>query len=178
MMERLRFVSRADAKRFVALYHSHHKAQVGEIFNIGHELDGELTAVCVVGRPVARPLCDGVTWEVTRLAVGPRAPRFTASRLLGAAWRIAKALEIQRLVSYTRIDEDGTCYRVAGWVAVETTKGRPHNIGKARSARWLPGLYEPSTEIIDRVRWEIGPGAAQTRVNLAEAREKWKKRTL
>lgn len=25
-----------------------------------------------------------------------------------------------------------------------------------RKTRWLPGLYLPSTEIVDRVRWERG----------------------
>lgn len=112
-----------------------------------------------MGRPSARLLNDGATWEVTRLCVGPDAPRFAASRLLGAASRAAEACGITRLISYTRLDERGTCYRAAGWHPTAVVKGEPWTHG-AKAVRWLPGLYEPSTEIVDRVRWERGPAAA------------------
>lgn len=71
---------------------------------------------------------------------------------------------VRRLVSYTRTDEAGTCYRAAGWVPVALVKGRLDDGGN-RALRWLPGLRAPSTETIDRVRWEIGPDAATTRVH-------------
>lgn len=73
---------------------------------------------------------------------------------------------IRRLVSYTRADEAGTCYRAAGWVATAVTGPREWTTG-SQAGRWLPGLYVPSTEIVDRVRWEIGPDAATTRVRRA-----------
>lgn len=73
---------------------------------------------------------------------------------------------IRRLISYTRVDEAGTCYRAAGWVAVEIVKGGAWV--NNTSGRWLPGLYVPSTEIVDRVRWEIGPDAATSRVRRGE----------
>ena len=72
----------------------------------------------------------------------------------------------RRCVSYTRADERGTCYRAAGWVATALVDGREHTTGN-RALRWLPGLYAPSTEIVDRVRWEIGPDAASARVRLS-----------
>ncbi|MCZ2441486.1 MAG: hypothetical protein LC119_15130 [Burkholderiales bacterium] len=58
----------------------------------------------------------------------------------------------------------GTCYRAAGWVPVALVKVRLDDGGN-RALRWLPGLRAPSTETIDRVRWEIGPDAATTRVH-------------
>lgn len=157
---------RAEARAFVARHHSHHRAHVGELFAIRGIFKDTTCAVAVVGRPVAPALAEAGAWEVTRLCVGPDAPRFAASTLLGACWRIAQVFGCRRLVSYTRVDEEGTCYRAAGWVAVERVKGRDHDTGN-RAARWLPGLFEPSTETVDRVRWEIGPDAALTRIRRA-----------
>ncbi len=140
----------------VARWHSHHTAHVGETLSLGwwDEPRG-FVAVVVMGRPSARPLCSPTTWEVTRLCVGPDAPRFAASRLLGAASRAAEACGVTRLISYTRADEAGTCYKAAGWHVAARVKGRPWTTGE-KAARWLPGLYEPSTEVVDRLRWERG----------------------
>ena len=146
-------VTRSDARRFVAKHHSHHKSHIGETLAIGGYVSGSLVAVCVMARPVAPALDDGRTWEVTRLCVGPNAPKFAASRLLGAATKAATAIGIRRLVSYTRCDESGTCYKAANWTQAATVKGDSHTHGN-RANRWLPGLYEPSTEIVDRIRWE------------------------
>ena len=155
---RVDLISRKAAREGVREWHSHHKPHVGERYALGG-FDGDaLVAVVVVSRPVAPALAEAGCLEVTRLAVGPDAPHCAASRLLGAAWKIAKVIGCRRMVSYTREDEEGTCYRAAGWVPTAVTKGREHTTGN-RATRWLPGLYEPSTEIVDRVRWEIGPDA-------------------
>ena len=151
-------IDRAPARAFVAAHHSHHMAHVGEKFTLGGFLGHKLVAVSVLARPVAPELQDGETWEVTRLCCGPHAPRYAASRLLGASTRTAVSAGITLLVSYTRVDEPGTCYRAANWRPVAYVNGRPHDTGN-RAARWLPGLYEPSTEIVDRIRWEYGPRA-------------------
>lgn len=161
--------SRKEAQRCVELWHSHHDPHVGELWTSRAVVDDVTVAVVVIGRPVSPELDEQGAWEVTRLAVGPCAPKFTASRCLACAWTVARAYGCRRLVSYTRVDEEGTCYRAAGWVAVATVKGRPHDTGN-RKNRWLPGFYEPSTEVIDRVRWEIGPDAAKTRVDWAKVR--------
>lgn len=123
--------------------------------------------VAVVGRPSAPALQNGVTFEVTRSAtrgddpaakVGGHASS-VASRLLGACWAASRALGVRRLVSYTRFDEAGTSYRAAGWHRVVEVEGREWTGGN-KSLRWLPGLYAPTTEVVDRVRWEIGPDCA------------------
>lgn len=164
---------RSDARRFVAEHHSHHRAHVGEVFAIGL-YDADLLAVVVVGRPVAVSLDDASTLEVTRLCVGPSAPPFAASQLLGRAWRAASAMGCERLVSYTRLDERGTCYRAAGWVPTALVEPRPHDnaAGGNRASRWLPGMFEPSTEPVWRVRWEIGPGASTGRIDVTAERQR------
>lgn len=149
-------ITRAEAQKMVDEWHSHHDPHQGEKLALGWmDESGRLVACVVAGRPVAGPLDIRTTWEVIRLCVGPHAPRYAASRLLGALGRAAEACGVRRLVSYTRIDETGTCYLASGWHPTARVKGREHTTGN-RAQRWLPGLYEPSTEIIDRVRWERG----------------------
>lgn len=147
--------TRADARRMVAAWHSHHKAHLGETLSLGWWDGAQWTACAVAGRPTAPSLCDGETWEVTRCCIGPNAPSYASSRLLGAVGRSAEASGITRLVSYTRADERGTSYLASGWTPVAMVVADTHDHGN-RKTRWLPGLYLPSTEIVDRVRWERG----------------------
>lgn len=136
------------------LWHRHHRPVRGFHFAIGAFVDGELVGVAIVGRPLAQALDDGITRELTRLALSPAAPHNAASRLIGASWRAAKAMGVRVMVSYTRRDELGTCFKAAGWQRTGEVAGRPWITGNKRT-RWLPGLYEPTTEIIDRIRWQI-----------------------
>lgn len=153
----IRWISRAEHRRAVARWHSHHKPTVGETFALGAFAGGALVAAGVMGIPVGPELQNGATWEVSRLAVGPDAPRYTASRLLGACGRVMDEAGITRQVSYTRVDEAGTCYKAAGWWPAGYVRGREHNTGNR--ATWLPGLHAQSTEQVDRVRWERGASA-------------------
>jgi hypothetical protein len=142
----------------VDLHHSHHDPTVGHRWSVAAWVGGEIAGVVIVGNPVAGPLNDGKTFEVARLCVISN-QKNVASRLLGAAWRASKAMGCNRLVSYTRVDETGHCYLAAGWSRCGRVKGRDWTSGNKKT-RWLPGFYSPSTEIVDRVRWEIGPAAA------------------
>ena len=145
--------SLVEANRVVSLHHSHHRPVVGHRFSISAWGDGEMVGVIIVGNPVAPALCDGTTFEVTRLCVIGHHPN-AASKLLGAAWRAARAMGVLRMVSYTRADEHGGCYQASGWRVAAAVRGRAWDTGN-KSTRWLPGFYEPTTEIVDRTRWEI-----------------------
>lgn len=150
--------TRDEANRIVSQWHSHHKPVRAHRFALA-ALDGEgLVGVVIVGNPVAQALCDGVTFEVVRLCTDghPNA----ASFLLGAAWRTAKAMGVRRMISYMRHDEEGTCYKAAGWQAVAHVRardwGRRRKAGHGGGANpYLPGLFTPTTEVVDRTRWEI-----------------------
>lgn len=155
---RIHPVTRKMQRAAVARWHSHHRrSPPGERIALGASIDEKLVAVVVLGTP-AFALDDGTCWEVARLACGPDAPKYTASRLLGAAGRVMDAAGVTLQVSYTRVDERGSCYLASNWIPVEVVRGREHTTGN-RAARWLPGLYDPGTEIVDRVRWERGPRA-------------------
>jgi hypothetical protein len=151
----LRPMSVRAANELVRRWHSHHKPVQGARWCIGAYVDGDQVGAVIVGNPVAPALCDGKTLEVTRLVTNGE--KNVATRLLGGAWRAAKAMGCKRLVSYTRQDESGHCYLAASWKPVARTKGRGWDSGN-KQLRWLPGIYEPTTEIVDRTRWEISNG--------------------
>lgn len=147
-------LTRDGANELVTRWHRHHKPVRSHRFAIGALVEGQPVGAAIVGNPRAPALQNGaiITFEVLRL-VTDKTPH-AASRLLGACWRSAAAMGVQRLVSYTRVDEFGTCYRAAGWLPVARVDAEDWNHGN-KAGRWLPGLYEPTTERIDRIRWEI-----------------------
>lgn len=151
----IRPITRDEANAIVWLYHSHHDAVRSHRFAIGAFIGDGVLGCVIVGNPIAQALCDGVTFEVLRLCTW--GGRNVASRLLGAAWRASRAMGVRRLVSYLRADERGTSYRAAGWRCVADVKGRAWDTGN-KAQRWIPGLYLPTTEIVDRTRWEVGRG--------------------
>lgn len=147
-----------EANAKVLAWHRHHKEVRVHRFSLAAEYKGrEVLGVSIIANPVASALQDGRTFEVRRLATpGLKADRRCwgfASALLTAAWRAAWAMGVRRMISYTRVDEPGYCYEVAGWRQAAVVEGREWNTGN-KAQRWLNGLYEPTTEIIDRVRWE------------------------
>ncbi len=60
------------AMRFIAEHHRHNKPPQGGLFAVGVSEEENLLGVAIVGRPVARMLCDGQTCEVTRLCTDGR----------------------------------------------------------------------------------------------------------
>jgi hypothetical protein len=70
--------------------------------------------VACAGRPAARLLQDGVTCEITRVAVLP-GEHNACSFAYGALRRAAKALGYQRVVTYTLEGELGTSLKAAGF---------------------------------------------------------------
>jgi len=158
----VRYVTRDEANAAVRRWHRHHKPVRAHYFAAGAYDGDRLAGVIIVGQPVAPALCNGLACEVVRLACDGETPH-AASLLLGAAWRAARALGFRRAVSYTRVDESGTCYHAAGWRRVARVKGRDWD-NDAKPGRWLSldgaTLFEPATETVDRWRWEIGPDAS------------------
>lgn len=150
-------MTRAEANDLIRRWHSHHGPVRMHRFALGAIVGGDVVGCVVVGNAKAHALQAQGAWEVVRLCTNGH--RNAASFLLGAAWRSARAMGVVRMVSYTRKDELGTCYRAAGWQIVAETKAddwttRPGG-GRHRQYR-LPGIISAATEPVDRWRWEIG----------------------
>jgi len=115
-----------EANAFVAVHHRHHKPVPGAKFCIAVSDGAEVRGVAIVGRPVARMSDNGMTLEVNRVCTD--GTRNACSMLYGAAWRAAKALGYQRLITYTLPEEGGASLRASGWTLIGLRGGGNWNV--------------------------------------------------
>lgn len=117
------------ANAFVQQYHRHHKPTRGHKFSIGVSENGALVGVAICGRPVARRLDDGYTLEVNRLCTDgtPNA----CSILYAAAYRAARAMGYNRVVTYILDTENGSSLKAAGYTCEGRAGGLEWNGAKA-----------------------------------------------
>jgi hypothetical protein len=134
-----------EANELVRRWHRHHAPVLRHKFAIGLALGDEVVGVGIVGRPVARWLDDGVTLEVTRVAV-PEGHRNACSKLYGACRRATFALGYKRLVSYTLASESGSSLKAAGYRLVGEVRGRSWNCPSRPRVDKHP--------LQDKLRWE------------------------
>lgn len=136
-----------DAREFVAQHHRHHGSPVSALFAIA-VADGDVVrGVALVGRPVARALQDGYTAEITRCCTD--GAKNACSMLYGAAWRAAKALGYQRLVTYTLASEPGTSLVASGFRIVGRTTARSWDCASRPRVDRAP--------LQEKLRWERLP---------------------
>ena len=130
---------------FITAHHRHLPPPRGHRVSIGATSGGTLVGVVVVGRPLARHYDDGHTAQALRVCTDgtPNA----CSMLLAAAWRAARAMGYQRIITYTRADEPGTSLHAAGYVLLAH---RPANPGWDRPSRPRTTHTQP----IGRLLWQ------------------------
>lgn len=115
-------LTRKQAQEACKRWHRHNSPPVGDLFRVGCAKEGELVAVGIASRPVARHYDDGQTVEVTRVASDGT---FNATSMLyGALARAAYALGYTRVITYTQGDESGASLRGAGWKLIGSRKPR------------------------------------------------------
>lgn len=117
------------ANAFVQQYHRHHKPTRGHKFSIGVSDNGALVGVAICGRPVARRLDDGYTLEVNRLCTDgtPNA----CSILYAAAYRAARAMGYNKVITYILDTENGASLKAAGYTCEGRAGGLEWNGAKA-----------------------------------------------
>lgn len=155
-------LSRAEVNDCIRRWHRHHRPIRQHPFSCGVSIDGILVGSATVERPKARALCDGLTFEVSRVSIEPSGERVrnVASRLYAAVRRAALALGYLRGVTYTRADEGGGSLIASGWHRAAETRPATWEGRRERwhGARFLPGMGDAASESVARVRWETGPG--------------------
>ena len=135
-------LSLRQANTFVAELHRHHKPARGHKFSIGVHDGEKLVGVAIVGRPVARAYDDGTTLEVNRTCTDGTANANSA--LYGAAWRVAREMGYDRLITYTQDGESGASLRGAGWKIIGQRPAR--------------GSWVESSQKLKHLRDEVGNG--------------------
>ncbi|MCK8787939.1 hypothetical protein M0638_26645 [Roseomonas sp. NAR14] len=146
----VRPVGFAAAAAFVRRHHQHCDAPAA--WRFGAALVNGMTSlgVVMVGNPVARGLMGRGTVEVNRLCLRRDVPAVLrwngCSKLYGWAAREAARRGFERIVTYTRADEeDGGSLRAAGWTCDGRVRGRSWNTpGRARRDHGVP---------VDKLRW-------------------------
>lgn len=103
-----------EANEFVRQWHRHHEPVTGHKFSIGLVRENAIIGVAIVGRPVSRMLDNGLTLEVTRVAV-MEGFKNACSRLYGAANKAIFALGYKKAVTYNLPSESGASLRAAGY---------------------------------------------------------------
>lgn len=120
-MLKIRPISFRDACAFVDQHHRHHRRPQGHKFSLCVMDDGQLAGVVIAGRPVARNADNGLTLEITRLCTDGTAN--AASKLYGAARRVAGAMGYEKVITYTLAEEPGSSLLGAGWKLSGESKG-------------------------------------------------------
>ena len=145
----IRPVSFAQAADFVRHHHAHNAAPTAWRYGAAITNGATPLGVVMVGNPVARGLMGRRTVEVNRLCIRRDVPRVlgwnACSQLYGWAAREAEARGFERIVTYTRADEEGGSLRAAGWTKEAHVRGRSWNSpARARTDR---------APLIDKHRW-------------------------
>jgi hypothetical protein len=120
-----------EANAFVESNHRHHKPVPGAKFCVAVSEDNDVVGVAIVGRPVSRHLDDGWTLEVNRCCTN--GAKNACSMLYSSAWRAARAMGYQKLITYTLESEGGASLRGAGWQCIGETNTKDQ--GWNRSSR-------------------------------------------
>ncbi len=112
----------------------------------GAEYDGAWYAAAMWGAPIAREFNGRGYLELRRFAINDKAPRNTASRMLG--WMLRRLRQHYVLaISYQDTDVHlGTIYKASGWKAI----GLKKNIGTGWNTRDRSTMQTSS----DKIRWE------------------------
>lgn len=115
-------------------------------------------AVAIWGHPLARLLPQKTWLELRRMAIGPDAPKNTASRMISVMTRliVKKFPEVVNLISYQDKEvHDGTIYRAAGWTKTTEHPGASWNSPNSKNASGSPRTRpDLNAATGPKARWE------------------------
>jgi len=146
-MRKFKPIKISDANKFISQYHRHSAPlRLGGEISIGLFEDAELIGVGILGRPVARHLCDGKTIEIRRTCV-KRGFKNANSQLYARLRRIAEAIGYEKVITYTLQKESQSSLKAVGatidceQIEIQSWKkkrGRKHRpIYDEKKIRWV-----------------------------------------
>lgn len=148
-MIRVTPITLKEANSFVTANHRHHKPVPGAKFCVAVACEDEVVGVAIVGRPVARHLDNGYTLEVNRCCTD--GTRNACSMLYSAAWKAARALGYNQLITYTLESEGGASLRGAGWSCLGKATTR---VGQGWDVKSRPRV--DTHPLQQKLKWAVG----------------------
>jgi len=139
-----------QANEFVTQYHKHNKKAQGCKFCIGVQINNELQAVAIVGRPLSRQLDNGLTAEILRLCTKQNGIKNLCSFLYSKCWKIWKLMGGMRIITYTLEEESASSLKASGFIKTSETKPFPK--GKGWTTRKNRVWQQIQSQ--KRIRWE------------------------
>lgn len=137
-----------DAKKFIRVTHRRLPNVTTAMWAIAAVVNDDVVGVALVGRPLARMSCDGVSLEVTRCAVTEGATN-ACSALYGACSRAARAMGAEDMWTSVHLDESGKSLRAAGWIEIGECGGGEWS----RDGRQREMAVDPKPKIKWAVPW-------------------------
>ncbi|NMJ92706.1 hypothetical protein GLT81_00420 [Nanohaloarchaea archaeon] len=160
----------SEAEEFISRYHSHNDPPQGWKFgcSVANTAINQIIGVTTVGRPVARHYDNGKTLEITRNCVRDDLPKkYTknaSSKLYATAWKAAKNLGYEKLITYTIKDkEQATPLKATGFKILEEDCGGGTWNSECRSRNYT-GPKDTKTSWIKR--------NIKEKIEIDEAKEK------
>jgi hypothetical protein len=151
-------VTKAQACEFIDAHHRHHFAPEIHIFSLGVADGDVLVGVATVERPKARAIASGEAYTVELTRTATDGTRNANSMLIRAAWRAARELGWERLITYTQEGETGASLRAAGMrvVGERPARGGWDMPSRPRRPRLCASCGEPvSAAGVARTLWEL-----------------------
>lgn len=121
--------------------------------------EGEYYAVAIWGHPLARLLPQKTWLELRRMAIGPDAPKNTASRMISVMAKMIrrKFPDVVNLISYQDKDvHSGTIYKASGWTKTLERPGASWNSPNSKNASGSPRTRPDLNKATGpKARWEF-----------------------
>lgn len=116
--------------------------------SFGAKFDGYWWACAIWTKPIARLLNDKNWLELRRMAIAPKAPKNTASRMISIMVKEIKKtfIDISNLISYQDTEvHTGTIYKASGWISTNISQGSNWQCGRRANPYQAAG---------PKIRWE------------------------
>lgn len=128
----------ATASEFVNRYHRHNKAPVGHLFSIGLFVQGNLEAVAICGRPIARKLDNRENIEIYRVC--SKGYKNACSMLISYCCKTARKKRFKKVLTYTLLSENGASLKASNFILEATNVGKIAWTGKRKHVSQIKEL--------------------------------------
>lgn len=117
----------------------------------GARFNGELIAVCILGRPVARHIDADEVISISRFASVPTRPANTGSWLIARAREWARLEGYQKMIAYAGVSNNyGTIYKASGFKLIKEVEAQGDSWNSREDRKTVPDFTRRKWECMLR----------------------------